>query len=184
MFTGVRHGVIVVAHPDDEVMWAGGLLARFGERFTVICCSIPRTDPVRAWKFFAACEVFGARAKLLPFTETPPGEALDHGGLLDLRSFDLIVTHNAEGEYGHHHHRALHRFITNANPSSTATFGWRPEGRGSEVLHLTADEQQRRMAALRCYDHVSPSDGKQKWQALLDRYPIDLRIETFDPPGT
>lgn len=185
MFDGVRHGAVVVAHPDDEVLWAGGLLARHGERYTVICCSIPRADPVRAFKFFAACETFGAHARLLPFPETDPKEPLQHLGLLDLSAFELVVTHNAQGEYGHPHHRALHRFVTERFPRAAATFGFRPDGsRGSEVLHLSADEQARKMAALRCYDHVSPHDsGKPKWQALMDRYALDFRTESFDPPA-
>ncbi len=184
MFHRVERGAVVVAHCDDETLWAGGLLARYGERFTVICCSIPRSDPIRAWKFFAACEVLNAKARLLPFEESAPTEPLWHLGELDLSAFDLIVTHNRDGEYGHAHHRQLHRFIGERWGVKTATFGYRPDGRGSEVLHLDSEEQVRKFAALRCYDHVSPNDhGKPKWQALLDRYQLDLRTETFDPPG-
>ena len=184
MFDRTRSGALVVAHPDDETMWAGGLLARHGEKFTVICCSIPRSDPVRAYKFFAACDVFGARAILLPFTEAAPDEMLHGLGLLDLAAFDCVVTHNSVGEYGHPQHRTLSRFIRERWADKTFTFGWRPEGHGSIVLHLTADEQARRLAALKCYDHVSPNDnGKPKWQALLERYPVDLRVETHDAPS-
>lgn len=177
IFDQVSNGVVVICHPDDEVMWAGGLLARYGERFTVICCSIPRSDPERAWKFFDACDVFGAKARLLPIVETEKPLNIAH---VDLSGFDMVVTHNAAGEYGHHHHMALHQSL---KPLRPVTFGYRPDGRGSIALHLTADEQARRMAALQCYDHVSPHDsGKPKWQALLDRYAIDLRVETFNPP--
>jgi hypothetical protein len=40
------------------------------------------------------------------------------------------------------------------------------------------------MAALRCYDHTSPIDGKPKWRALLGRYggEFDLGVETYDRP--
>jgi LmbE family N-acetylglucosaminyl deacetylase len=181
IFNSVRRGAVVVAHPDDEVMWVGGLLARYGEAFTVICCSIPARDPVRAWKFFDACAVLGAAARLMPFQERPPAP-LDHLDLLDLSGFDLIVTHNAVGEYGHAHHVQLHRHIKKRWPDKTATFGWAPDSRGEVVLHLTADEQAKRLAALKCYDHVSPSDGRPKWEALLDHYAIDLRIETHHAP--
>jgi len=184
IFDAVRNGVVVACHPDDEVLWAGGMLARYADRFTVICCSIPRSDPIRAWKFFDVCDVLGVKARLLPFTESEPNEGLQHLGVLDLSGFDLIVTHNRVGEYGHAHHRQMNRFIWERWGTKTATFGYRPDGRGSIVLHLTADEQAKKQAALRCYDHVSPHDGgKPKWQALLDRYKPDLRVETFDPPG-
>lgn len=179
MLGAVRNGVVVVAHPDDEVMWAGGLLARYGDRFTVICCSIPARDPVRAWKFFDACEVLGAKARLLPFQEQPPAP-LAHLDLLDLSGFDLIVTHNEAGEYGNPHHSQINRHIMARWPDKTATFGW-PSG-GDTVLNLTEAEQEKRMAALRCYDHVSPSDGRPKWEALLARYRLDLTVETFNQP--
>lgn len=185
MFETIQRGALVVAHPDDEVLWAGGLLARYGERITVICCSIPRSDPIRAWKFFDVCDVLGAKARLIPFVEALPGDALQNLGALDLSVFDLIVTHNDVGEYGHAHHRTLHRFVKERWGDKAATFGHRPGGHGTKVLYLTADEQALKLRALQCYDHISPNDGgKPKWQALLDRYAIDLRVETFDPPGT
>lgn len=166
---------MVVAHCDDEVMWAGGLLSRYGEKFTIIACSIPTRDPERAWGFFRACEVFGAKAKLIPISESP-NEDLKRLDLLDLSTFDLIVTHNAQGEYGHVHHRQLHEFISSRfNP---ITFGY--PNRGDIVLNITEEENHRRMKAMRCYDHVSPTDGIPKWQALLRRYPIDLRTETHN----
>lgn len=178
-----RRGVVVAAHPDDEVLWAGGLLARYAHKFTVICCSIPRADPIRAWKFFDACAVLGVSARLLPFVESAPSEPLQHLGALDLSDFDFVVTHNDAGEYGHPHHRHLSRFVRERWGAKTSTFGWRSDGRGTEVLHLTPHEQARKLEALRRYDHVSPHDGdKPKWKALLDRYAPDLSVETFDCP--
>lgn len=181
---GERQSIaVVVAHCDDESLWAGGLLSRFGERCTVIACSIPRSDPVRAWKFFAACDVFGAKARLLPFTETDAARPLNSLEALDLDAFDCIVTHGAAGEYGHQQHRSLSAFVRGRWPDKTWGFGWRPDGRGALALYATRDEQERRLAALKCYDHVSPHDGgKPKWKALLDCYPVDLRVETHDPP--
>ena len=58
---------IVVAHPDDEVLWAGGLPLRFPGDWTVVCCSTPAKDPVRAEHFFDACDVLGVKGKIFPF---------------------------------------------------------------------------------------------------------------------
>src|SRR6266705_2571148 len=95
---------LVVAHCDDESLWFGGLLAAEPGDWTIIACSIPRTDPIRAWKFFDACEVLGAKPRLLPFVESGPLELLGNTDRLDLAGFDQIVTHNVVGEYGHRHH--------------------------------------------------------------------------------
>lgn len=172
---------LVVAHPDDESIWFGGLLAAEPGNWTVICCSIPRTDPVRAWKFFGACEVLGAKARLLPFVEAGPKDPLQNLDLINLSGFDEIVTHNVVGEYGHQHHVQINRLLTARYPDKVVTGGY-GKAAGSKRMALNEHQLGIKMAALRCYDHVSPSDGKPKWRALIDRYgaEFDLGVETYD----
>lgn len=178
MFDTVRNGAIVVAHPDDETLWAGGLIASFPGAWTVIACSIPKSDPIRAWKFFDACAALDAKARLLPYPENP-GRLLDGLNVLDLTPFDVVVTHNANGEYGHPHHVQVHRAVTALAPDKSFTFGW---SAGALRLPLTPAASAAKRRALECYDHVSPNDGQPKWIALLDRYrtAIDFTEETFD----
>lgn len=172
---------LVVAHPDDESLWFGGLLASEPGDWTVICCSIPRADPIRAWKFFDACEVLGAKARLLPFVETDAKEPLLHVDIIDLSGFDQIVTHNSVGEYGHGHHIYLNRVLKARYPDKVVTGGY-GKAAGSKLVVLNEHQLRIKMAALRCYDHTSPMDGKLKWRALLDRYgaEFDLGVETYD----
>lgn len=172
---------LVVAHCDDESLWFGGLLASEPGDWTVIACSIPRADPERAWKFFDACCVLGARARLLPFVETAAQDPLQQTGLIDLSGFDQIVTHNDVGEYGHQHHRWLNRHLTARYPDKVVT-GCYGKDPGPKRIVLDAHQMGIKMAALRCYDHTSPMDGKPKWRALLDRYgsQFDLGVETYD----
>ena len=107
------NNVIVTSHPDDEVLWAGGLPICFPGKWTIICCSVPRHDSIRAWKFFDACNVLGVTPRLIPSTESEPGEVLRNLEIHDLSSFDCIVTHNQWGEYGHLHHQTVHKHIMN-----------------------------------------------------------------------
>lgn len=180
MFSGVRNGAIVVAHPDDESLWCGGLMARFPARWTAICCSIPRRDPIRAWKFFDACAVLGASARLLPFVEPDPGSWISAVQSVDLSGYDTIVTHNSVGEYGHLHHVQVHQHIAQHWPRKMVTIGYGQPG--TYRIELTGPEMQRKFDAIRCYNHVSPSDGKPKWEALFERYGtmFDLSVETYD----
>ncbi len=172
---------LVVAHPDDESLWFGGLLAAEPGDWTVICCSIPRTDPERAWKFFDACEVLGAKARLLPFTEAGAKEPLQDLDLMDLSGFEQIVTHNVVGEYGHAHHVQINRTLVARYPDKIVTGGY-GKAPGAKRIALNEHQLGLKMAALRCYDHTSPSDGKPKWRALLDVYgpQFDLGVETYD----
>jgi len=174
---------LVVAHPDDESLFFGGLLIAHPGDWTVICCSIPRADPVRAWKFFDACAVLGAQGRLIPMPE-PEKDQSFAGNLawLDLSAYDMIVTHNACGEYGHPHHVAVNRHIVHHWHDHMITGGY-GKAEAPHRIVLDAGQLARKHGALHCYDHVSTKDnGKPKWQALLDRYgpQFDLGIETYD----
>lgn len=162
---------IVVAHPDDETIWAGGLAARL--KCDIVCCSIPKRDPVRALKFYDACEQLKCRGVVLPAQENPP-YPLDLS-LLDLEKYDHIFTHNEVGEYGHAHHIQLHKHICEKyshKKKSYFGFGWKGDN-----IRLTGDEILAKTAALKCYDHDNGIDGKPKWAALIDRYNINLTQE-------
>lgn len=161
---------MVVAHPDDETLWGGGLLARYGPRITVICCSTPARDAIRATNFLRACEVYGAKGIVLEPTDEAADKPL-RGLYLDLKDYDAIVTHNQWGEYGHAHHRQVHQHVKALAKAPVWCFG------DERAVHdfgfkLTATEEATRLRALQCYDHVLPYGGRDmpKWQALLERY--------------
>lgn len=161
---------ITVAHPDDETLWAGGLAIRL--KCDIICCSIPRRDPERVLKFFNACQELGCRGILLPVFEDYPLDL----SLLDLEKYDHIITHNEAGEYGHANHKQLHWHICAEYPHKLLSFfgyGW-----SGEDIGLTTDESERKLRALKCYDHTTEIDGEPKWSALIKRYKLDLARET------
>ena len=170
----------VVAHPDDEVLWAGGLLQT--GNWTVICCSVPRTDPIRAYKFFECCDVLGVKGRLLPFSEGGPSIEFPHlVALEDLSEFDGVLTHNETGEYGHLHHRQVHRYVKDNFKGPIATFGF---GRGEHFIKLTEEELNIKVDAIQKYNHLLPYEGHvmEKYKALIHRYmqDQDFGVESFD----
>jgi hypothetical protein len=170
----------ITAHPDDETLWAGGLIQK-GD-WTVICCSVPRIDPERAYKFYRSCDILGVKSRVLPYTEGSPSEPFKHlDRIEDLHEFDGVLTHNATGEYGHVHHRGVHDWVVKSFGGPVYTFGF---GAGEFEYNLTEEEIFRKMKALQCYDHRLPYNGvmPMKWEALLDRYMQDqnFKIESFD----
>ncbi len=180
-----ENNVIVVAHPDDEILWAGGLPIRYCQYdWTIICCSIPQKDPIRAEKFFNVCEELDVVGIRLPHTETAPWENLKGVEQIDLSCFDCIFTHNSEGEYGHRHHCHVHDVIVERwwPKKQLVTFGMRgQEAKGKERIELDENELKIKLSAFKRYNYPSPYDGLPQWEHLLKVHKyIDLAVETYD----
>lgn len=169
---------IFVAHPDDETIWAGGLLSVL-HRPTVYACSIPFRDPIRVQKFFDACCSLNVDGRILPHSEAiqEPFPYLDAYTHL-LHEFGLLVTHNASGEYGHHHHKQIHDWVVDNAKCPILCFGY-GEHEGFELDSLSKWEKT---AALNCYNHKSITDGGMtKADALRRVYgdQFDLFAESY-----
>lgn len=172
-----QRNAVVVAHPDDESLWCGGLLARYSKLtdFTVFCCSIPIHDPVRAFHFFDACKVLGVEGRILPFVEQTRLTGLSHISLLD---YDCVITHGPRGEYGHQHHKQVSEYCTIAwggDHRPVYTFCYDRSDRAAEGvirLQLTAHEAATKRKAIFSYcteDRVG-STTITKGAHLLKRY--------------
>jgi LmbE family N-acetylglucosaminyl deacetylase len=111
---------VIVAHPDDETLWAGGtVLARSEYSWTVLTVC-RRSDPDRAPRFFKAVERLGAKGLMADLDDGPDQRPLDAGliraAILDLlprADYDLLVTHSPFGEYTRHRrHEETSRAVT------------------------------------------------------------------------
>lgn len=100
---------VIVAHPDDETLWAGGLILMNPQcRWTIIClCRGKDTD--RAPKFLEALTLYGATGAMGNLDDGPeqspiPQKEMETAiqGLLPPIHYDLIVTHSPAGEYTRH----------------------------------------------------------------------------------
>jgi LmbE family N-acetylglucosaminyl deacetylase len=114
--------LLVVAHPDDEVLWGGSnLLSQPG---WLVVCSTHLSDPVRSREFFntmSYCNV--TRYIMFDVNDTYTEDAVEADRIYDGSIFDqflkklsikpwkLVLTHNDKGEYGHEHHKKVHRLV-------------------------------------------------------------------------
>lgn len=115
--------LVVVAHPDDETIFFGGLIAEKSKSndVIVVCCTDGNSKGLgkqRQEEFRKACETLGAtEAHVLAF-EDLFDRRLDVTKIQDqLQQFsaDEVFTHGPLGEYGHMHHQdvsyAVHRYF-------------------------------------------------------------------------
>jgi LmbE family N-acetylglucosaminyl deacetylase len=101
--------VVLVAHPDDETLWAGGTLLMHGDWTTFIATLCRSSDDDRAPKFFRALELLGAQGAMADLDDGPAQAPLGREEVrATLRSLvpsgwiDLLVTHGPRGEYTRH----------------------------------------------------------------------------------
>lgn len=114
--------LLIVAHPDDEVLWGGmNLLLQPG---WFVICSTHLNDPIRSREFFTTMSYCNVTRYIMfdvndEYTENPKvADKLYDGSIFDkflkklsTKSWNLVLTHNESGEYGHEHHKKVHRLV-------------------------------------------------------------------------
>jgi len=104
-----RSCAVIVAHPDDETLWAGGTILMYPEAKWTVVTLCRKNDTDRSPKFFRALEELGARGDMGDIDDSP--QQCPHISsevqniileLLPSERFDLIITHGLCGEYTRH----------------------------------------------------------------------------------
>jgi LmbE family N-acetylglucosaminyl deacetylase len=100
---------VIVAHPDDETLWAGGTILMHPKAKWTIITLCRKTDQDRSPKFFRAIEKLGAVGSMGDLDDGPKQSPLAASEvqskileLLPSDRFDLIITHGLWGEYSRH----------------------------------------------------------------------------------
>lgn len=100
---------VIVAHPDDEILWAGGTILMYPEANWTVITLCRKSDQDRAPKFCRALDnlnAIGAMGDLDDGPEQLPLAAHEVQdsilGILPSDRFDLIITHGFWGEYTRH----------------------------------------------------------------------------------
>ncbi len=115
----ITRAAVIVAHPDDEVLWAGGLILQHPEWDWTIVTLCRANDPDRAPRFDAVLERLAATGVMADLDDGPEQTPIDRVvieetilSLLPETAFDLVVTHGPHGEYTRHRrHEELSRAV-------------------------------------------------------------------------
>ena len=100
---------IIVAHPDDETLWAGGTILAHPFWNCFVVCLCRKNDEERATKFYKVLKILNATGIMGDLDDEPEQKPLLNNeverailNLLPQTHFDLIITHNPNGEYTKH----------------------------------------------------------------------------------
>ena len=104
-----RKVIVVVAHPDDETLWAGGTLLNHPAWKVYIICLCRANDKERAKKFRQALKFLNAEGTMGDLDDGPDQKPMDQNiimhSILKLwpeQKIDMVITHSPKGEYTRH----------------------------------------------------------------------------------
>ena len=100
---------VIVAHPDDETLWVGGMMLMNPECKWTIISLCRGNDTDRAPKFLKAIQFYGASGVMGNLDDGPEQKSISEKKieksiifLLPKSNYDLIITHSPAGEYTRH----------------------------------------------------------------------------------
>ena len=115
------HKLMIVAHPDDETIWGGAELLK--DNYLVVCitCGSQKT---RVNEFEKVMKLSNNKYLMLGYPDKKNNKRDDWRDyyfqichalrkIINYKDWDLIITHNPDGEYGHEHHKMTSKIVTN-----------------------------------------------------------------------
>ena len=115
-----RRRLMLVAHPDDELLFGGSTLLSSDSVCWTIVVATNQHNKIRAAEFQRSMSLIGAEGYMLSFVDGPFSVpfSTSQGTINDwivffisLTKWDRIVTHGPLGEYGHSQHIEMHQQV-------------------------------------------------------------------------
>lgn len=193
--------LLVVAHPDDETLFAGGTVFLHPEWDWHVVTLCRASDSNRRPRFHTAMSRMGVRTSSMGDADDEPDQAPLPGAtveeliykLLPRKDFELIITHSLDGEYTRHRrHEEVSRALVALWEGGRIAckqlwmFAYADSGRGTYpialpnahfIVPLPASTLEKKRSVLsKAYDF-----GPNSWEALS--MPTQEAFWCFDDPA-
>jgi LmbE family N-acetylglucosaminyl deacetylase len=115
--------LMIVAHADDELVWAGEKLLKEKGQWDILCIVTPDSQsPFRIPIFLnKVSKIVCANTSMLSFEDTGFCSMIN-GDIfspilekIKSKKWEQILTHGPKGEYGHQHHIQIHHEVVKAS---------------------------------------------------------------------
>jgi len=100
---------LIVAHPDDETLWAGGTILSHPDWECFIVCLCRGSDKDRAPRFRQALKALKSEGIMGDLDDGPDQKPMEENEvenvileLLPQQYYDLVISHHPSGEYTRH----------------------------------------------------------------------------------
>lgn len=124
--------IMISTHPDDEMFWGGGHLLE--DNYLVVCVTCGMDDN-RLEEFDKMMSITKDKYIALSYPrvvdpslnrefnwEASSYLTQDLINILNLKNWDMIVTHNPDGEYGHKYHKLTSQVVTSVVKDKSKLF--------------------------------------------------------------
>lgn len=126
------NNLMIVAHPDDEMFWGSSEL--LNKNYLVVCVTCGN-DKIRVKEFKSVMKETNDKFIMLGYPDKIMFKrsnwkysykyiTRDLKMIEDFKDWNMIVTHNKKGEYGHQHHKMVSKIVKNTcNNDKMYVFG-------------------------------------------------------------
>jgi LmbE family N-acetylglucosaminyl deacetylase len=175
---GLKTVAVIVAHPDDETLWAGGTILDHPNWHCFILSLCRASDKDRAPKFYNALKIFQAEGNMADLDDGPQQYPLDSyivtGAISDLLPplrYDLIISHDPKGEYTRHlrHEEvgeAVIRLWSSEKIAATELWTFAYEDGGKKYLPKPVENAS-------IYQTLSQAVWEKKYNLITETYGFD-----------